>query len=253
MTGAQAEIRAVLFDLDGTLVDTEKLSIAAWYAIGEKYGYSITPAFIRRTRGHGADIGRQVAREELGEDFPYDRLAKEQMAKREELILEAEDLAVSGARALLEELRSRGIPYTLVTNRQEAWGRYRLEKAHLADLFGECIWREKVEKLKPDPEALLKGAELLGVEPEACLMVGDTPSDVRAAAAAGMRCAFVKGTVEVTEEIARAACLCDSLADILKYLPEMEKAKCTYRPRKKSIISRLRSALTKRSRSKKGK
>ena len=253
MPTMEKEIRAILFDLDGTLVDTEKLSVAAWYAIGEKYGYSIPPAFISRTRGQGADVGRQVAREELGEDFPYDRLAKEQMARREEMVLEAENLAMSGARALLEELRARGMLYTLVTSRQEEWGKNRLKRAHLDDLFGECIWRECVEKLKPDPEALFKGAEVLGVRPEECLMVGDTLSDVRAAAAAGMQCAFVKGTVEVSEEIARTAFLCDSVTDILKFLPEMEKEECSYRPRKKSIISKLRSVLMKRSRSKKGK
>lgn len=215
-------VHAVLFDLDGTLADTEKMSVASWYYLGKKYGFRITERFIKKTRGHGSDIGRRIAFEEYGEDFPYDRYAKEQMKKREELILEAESLEIRGARKLLEELKRRNIPYTLVTSRQEEWGKYRLEKAHLDDLFGECIWREKVEKMKPDPEGLLKGAALLGIKPEHCLMVGDTMSDILAAKSAGISCAFVKGTIEADEEIAQSAYICECIEDVLELLPDQK-------------------------------
>jgi len=173
--------QGVLFDLDGTLLDTSDLVI-------KSFQYTLAP-----------HLGRTIDAEEV---YPYfgaplrEGLAAFLPEKVEEMLpvyrrysQEHFDNLVClcpGVREGLEELRQAGIKLGIVTSRVRDTTLYGLQLFGLLDFFQAIVTMEDVENHKPGPEPVLRGAELLGLPPAAVLMVGDSPNDIAAARAAGV-------------------------------------------------------------------
>jgi HAD superfamily hydrolase (TIGR01509 family) len=177
--------RGVIFDLDGTLVD----SIEAYRTVAE-----------RAARPVGLEITLAVVREALNTNqafwdivLPRDRPGRAEVVKRLESeaarqwpeVLQTHGRAFAGLGATLKALRDRGARLGIVTGSAGA-SLQRLEDEGLLGLFGAVVTGRDVAHVKPDPEGLLRCAEALGVEPAEAVYVGDTPLDVRASLAAGM-------------------------------------------------------------------
>jgi HAD superfamily hydrolase (TIGR01509 family) len=177
--------RAVLFDVDGTLVD----SLPAIRIVAE-----------RAAAAHGLSIGEDLVRRALNRNELFwdlivlpddpDRLrlieSLKQAARREwPGILGEHGSVFPGLRATLERLRAAGARLGIVTGARR--GTFEpLRREGLMGFFEAVLTRADVERAKPDPEGLLKCAAALGIEPGEAVYVGDTPLDVQAARAAGM-------------------------------------------------------------------
>lgn len=179
-------IRAVIFDVDGTLVDT----LEAYRVVAE---LAATP--------HGIPISAEVVRQALNNNHPTfwelvvsadrpDRMELMEVMKREAMrcwpeVLQRHGRVMPGLRETLETLQSRGIRLGIVTGSRG--GSFQpLRDAGLLDFFEVIVTGADVARSKPDPEGLLKCAAALGVEPDQAVYVGDTPPDVQASRAAGM-------------------------------------------------------------------
>lgn len=175
-------VRAVLFDMDGTLVDSTAIVEQVWLEFAERYGLDYQEILrtshgvqagdtVRRYAPDGADVVALTA--ELGE----------MERNRTDGII-----ALPGAEALLEALPDEAI--ALVTSADRVLAEIRMQAAGLA-MPTTAVTAEAVTRGKPHPEGYLKAAELLGAEPADVVVFEDAPAGIAAARAAGMRTVVV--------------------------------------------------------------
>lgn len=191
---------AVIFDVDGTLLDTEKIYMEAWRMAGAAAGFTVTQDVLLRTRAIPESVGKQIFQEALGEYFDYAAIRQERIRIAEELIAQSEDLLKSGCLELLQALKEKGIPMAVASSTPTPRTVAHLEHAGLLDYFDARVGGDMVTRGKPNPDIFWKAADLLGVSYAQCLVVGDTPADVKAATAAGMQVLLIPDQVPANEE-----------------------------------------------------
>jgi 2-haloalkanoic acid dehalogenase type II len=179
-------VRAVVFDCDGTLVDSEPLSAEAWRSELARHGYSLQQEDLDEVRGKTyADVHEFFARRVEGlpaADEFWTRFSGTLFELFESRLTPFED-AVATAR----ELRERGVRVAIASSSPRERLDATLRAAGLEDLFEVTVAGDEVERGKPAPDLFLAAAERLGVPPEECVAVEDAPSGVEAALAAGMK------------------------------------------------------------------
>jgi sugar-phosphatase len=177
-------IEAVLFDMDGTLVDSDAAVERAWQVWATEYG--VPPAEVLAV-AHGAPAERTVrlVRPDLSESGVAQAAARQLALQYDDL---SDVVATPGARRLLAALR---LPWAVVTSADVRLAKARLGAAGITAPL--LITVEDVRAGKPDPEGYLRAAELLGVAPQRCLVVEDAPVGVAAGRAAGAQVAALKG------------------------------------------------------------
>jgi N-acetyl-D-muramate 6-phosphate phosphatase len=182
-------IKAVLFDLDGTLADTAP-DLA--YALNTLRGSrGMVPLPLEATRpvtSHGAR-GLLAVGFEIAPGHPdYDALRDEFLALYTANLCRATTL-FPGMPELLSGLEERGLPWGVVTNKLERFALPLLERLDLRTRTACVIGGDTTPWNKPHPEPLLKASRVIGVEPQDCVYVGDDRRDVEAGHAAGMKVA----------------------------------------------------------------
>ena len=175
-----SQVRAVLLDMDGTLVDSDAAVERAWRTWAREYHVDRGPAV--PLVAHGMPALGNVRR--LRPDLSGDEAAA---AARRQLALQYDDLsdvtAAPGARELLGELDRLGLPWAVVTSADPRLARVRLAAARIRPAL--LVTSEDVRAGKPDPEGYLLAARKLGADPGRCLVVEDAEAGVRAGRAAG--------------------------------------------------------------------
>lgn len=212
-TGA---IKAVIFDMDGTLVDSERVSVAAWADAGRQMGIDFPPELIHSFIGrHVTSINAQLA-EVLGSE----ELAAEARRVHTELfdtrcVTELE--LKPGARESIDALRRVGLAVGLATSTQRHRALERLERFGLEDAFDSITCGNEVENSKPAPDIFLEAARRMDADPARCAVVEDSFNGVRAGHAAGMQVFMVPDIVQPIEEI---TVLCAAVLDSLHELAD---------------------------------
>ena len=215
-------MHAFLFDVDGTLLDTERIYIKAWQAAAESLGYRLSDDLMRRTRAIDPKIAARMMEAEVGSGFSYEAVRKVRTEIGESMVEGDGNLLKPGARALLEALCAAGVPFAAVTSTGRAHTARHLELAGIAELIPVRATGDMVARGKPWPDIFLMAASLLGVDPGACYAVEDSGAGIRAATAAGMTPILVPDLARVDEQTrAMAFRTVDSLGDILRALPEL--------------------------------
>jgi sugar-phosphatase len=200
---------AVLFDLDGVLVDSTPAVVSSWRGWAEAQGLDAEP-IIEFAHGRKAHETVRLFAPELDENEEVRRL------ERAELDNLGGVLEVRGARQLLDSLPSGA--WTVVTSSTRVLATSKMEHLGLR-LPKQFVTADDVEQGKPHPEPYLRGAEILAVAPQACVVVEDAPAGVQAAKAAGMRVIAVATTYR-PEDLSGADVVTDSVASIsASFLP----------------------------------
>jgi HAD superfamily hydrolase (TIGR01509 family) len=195
-----APFQAAIFDMDGTILDTESVFKTIVFEVCTELGFEMTDAVHMSMVGSSHEHTNELLMEAYGVAFPYtmfDDRCRVLMHDR----MHAQVPVKPGARELIAELRSRNIPTAIATSsrRPHAWTH--LGTAGLLDLFDTIVTRDDVINPKPHPEPYLLAASRLGVEPRHCLALEDSHTGVRAAHAAGMQTVMVPDLVHPSEEI----------------------------------------------------
>ena len=191
MTAAPS-FRGVVFDLDGTLVDSESRSDAAWRRVFQARGMASDDALIRSFVGRrGTDVLGLLADGVPGHD-PAAMMAEASAQFHDPGLPPLAPMP--GAVELVREIRAHGLPLGLVTSAGRRYAESTLVHLGLRGEFTVVVTAEDVQVGKPDPEGYALACRSLGVEAGACVAFEDAPAGVAAVKAAGMYCVAVATT-----------------------------------------------------------
>lgn len=187
---------AVIFDFNGTLSDDEPILERIFGEIfADRLGWSMSDEEYRSTLlGHSDREIIEIAVREHGGGDPdlIEELLRMRKGRYREAVAEYSPIT-PGAVELVERLADAGVPMAIVTGAQREDVLAVLGASPVGSHLTVVVAEEDVQRGKPDPEGFLRGAELLGVPPEAVLVFEDSVPGVRGAVAAGMRCIAVTG------------------------------------------------------------
>jgi beta-phosphoglucomutase family hydrolase len=186
---------ALIFDMDGVIVDSNGMHRASWEAFNRRYGLETTDEMHLRMYGKRND---QIVRDFFGDAISVAEVdlrgrAKEQLY-REMMVGRTEELLVPGLRGFLE--RHRDLPMAVASNAEPENVAFILDELRLRPYFRVLVDGHQVHNPKPHPDVYLRAAELLNIAPADCVVFEDSHSGVAAAVAAGMRVVGLRTTFD---------------------------------------------------------
>jgi len=213
--------RGLLFDMDGVLVDTEKLYNRFWREAAADFGFEMTAEDALHLRAANPEVATAYLKTRFGDGFDY---AKTKQHRRELMRDYVDRNGVEpkkGARELLPWLRQNGYRSALATaSPMERVEKY-LAAVGILDCFDAFVCGPDVVKGKPEPDIYLAAAGKLGLRPEECMALEDSPSGILAAVRAGCRTVCIPDLDRPDAETQKALYACvDSLADVKRLLLE---------------------------------
>jgi HAD superfamily hydrolase (TIGR01509 family) len=215
----QWTVGAVLLDMDGTLLDTEKVYFDSLIAALQSCGYTddVVPLCHAMVGLPGADCERMLL-DRYGDDFPLAAITRAFVANRDEFLGAGLPLK-NGTIELLDALQTVECPFAIVTSSSRRTADEHLTLAGIRARFQTILTRDDVTRGKPSPDLYLLAAARLGVRPEFCIAVEDSNHGVTAAHAAGAITIMVPDMVPPTEASrARCAAVLRDLNDVLAML-----------------------------------
>lgn len=208
------ELRALVFDFDGLILDTETPEFTAWQEVFTQHGASLVAADWAHVIGsldHGWDAATEIERA-TGAVVDRDELRGRWRAIHAELL--AKESVRPGVLALIESAKARGLGLAVASSSKRGWVQGHLERLGLFDFFDAVATGDEVERTKPDPAVYTLAVTRLGIAAGSALALEDSPNGVRAAHAAGLRCVAVPNSVSRHLDLSHADLVLDSLADL---------------------------------------
>jgi HAD superfamily hydrolase (TIGR01509 family) len=211
-------LKAVIFDMDGVIIDTCELHRQAWQEAGTVYGYK-WPKAVNFKKDVFGTVSADSARLLFGEhvlnnpelipvkDDAYERILNEQV----------QNILVPGVVDFINSLNANGVRLALATSARKEEARFVMESAGIAHLFEVMVDISQVVHAKPHPELYLTALAKLNLPPDDCIAFEDSLSGYKAVVAAGLRCVLVKTTMD-DEKIEMHQMRCEALINC--FLPE---------------------------------
>jgi HAD superfamily hydrolase (TIGR01509 family) len=193
--------QAVLFDMDGTMLDTEGPVLPFWYAVMKKYDYPLDEETLYKTIGIPAVSTEKMLIEKYGKDFPYHKITEELEQMVEDDIEKNGIPLKQGILTLLDHLEKLGIPKAVATSTRREKALWKLKHAGIADRFSFVVSVDDVKRGKPAPDLFLAAAEKLGMLPENCIGFEDSTAGLQSLAAAGIKSVFVKDIILPPQDV----------------------------------------------------
>ena len=212
------KIEAVLFDMDGVLIDTEKYLTRFWRQAAKEQGLNLTEEDSYLFRSFSSKYAAPWFSKTYGEQYDYWAIRE----RRKELM--SEHLKIHGVEKkdgvdeVLHVLRAAGVKTAVVTATDEKRARSYLEEIGILDLFDDIICADMVQRGKPFQDIYLYACEMIHREPDQCIAVEDSPNGVRAASDAGCHVVMVPDLTQPDEKLMS---ILDAKADSLREIPEI--------------------------------
>lgn len=212
--------KAVVFDMDGVLLDTEKIYRMHWKKAGAVFGKSEREMdrVCRLIAGGTTDHSKQVFAEEFGEEFPYMECRELTYRMMEEYIADNGIELKPGVLEMLEHLKENRLKIAVATSTKQEFAEKRLKMTGIYDYFDQFVYSNMVSRGKPNPDIYLKACEMLKVAPEDAIGVEDSINGVKACHAAGLYTVMVIDLIKPDRDIFP---YCDQIYGSMKEMLEL--------------------------------
>lgn len=193
--------KAVIFDMDGVIFDTERVYLEIWQSVFEKYGYKMTKELYITVMGTGRKNVIKTFLENFGDDLPIEKMYEE---KDNQLFYIIENQGIplkEGVKELFSMLKEKNYKIALATSAKRERVEKQIKDKWLKESFDAIVCGDDVEKGKPSPDIFLKAAKKIDVEPENCFVVEDSLAGIKAAFSGGMKGIHVEDLKVADEDI----------------------------------------------------
>ncbi len=214
------EIRAILFDMDGLVLDTERLYTRFWQEAAQALGFPMTKAQALGMRSLNREAGAARLRSYFGEKVSYEEVRKERIRRMDAFVKENGVETKPGIRELLSFAQKNGIKTAITTSSPLERTQCYLEKVGLSDSFDRVFSGYMVERGKPEPDLYLYAAEQLAEKTEHCMVLEDSPAGILAAYRAGCIPVMIPDQDEPEEETKKLLYACVKRLDLVPKLWE---------------------------------
>ena len=208
---------SVIFDMDGTLLDTQSICIPAWEYAGEKQGLKGAGELMPSVCGMNLNGSNKV----LTDHYPNIDLELFRADSREYIQKNLVVRFMKGAKELLDYLKDRGVKIGLATGTSRPSVLHHLNEVDALPYFDALVCGTEIENGKPAPDIFLKTAELMGVDPKTCFVFEDSENGILAGSRAGMKIIGIPDVVAFSKEI-KALMYCE-LEDLSQAIEIFEK------------------------------
>lgn len=213
------KIDAVIFDMDGVLIDSERISFQCFQEVFKEYNYKMDEKFYLKLIGRNVKSIKEIMKEEYGEDFPFDIIYRKKADLAHEITDKNGVIVKPGVHELLDYLNEKNYKIAVASSTRKERVLQLLEEAKIKDKVDYIIGGDQVENSKPNPEIFLKAAKGLDVKAENCIVIEDSDAGITAAHAAkmvGIHVPDMKFLEEDTKALAYK--ICESLFEVKEYL-----------------------------------
>lgn len=194
-------IKAVIFDMDGVLIDTEKHYFSCWLQASKEAGFPFTEEQALSLRSCDAKEAEKRMKEIFGEEFDYYAIRE----RRRQLVKETLEQCGLEMKPKVEEtlklLREKGIKTAVATATPLERTREHLARLGIMELFDSIVSAKQVDHGKPAPDVYLYACEQIGEQPEHCIAVEDSPNGILSAYRAGLKPVMVPDLTQPDEEL----------------------------------------------------
>ena len=212
------QIKAVFLDLDGVILDSEKLYSKFWKQAAEELGYTLNDTVVLQLRSCDSSIARSVIESALGSKEAYDKIR----AKRKSLMNDYLDNNTielkAGVLEFLEAISHFDVKKVIVTSAALERKKTLLDRYGVSDYIDEFITVKDVKRNKPYPDIYLLACQKLNLNPSECITVEDSPNGIESAYAAGVRAIMVPDLSEPNCELRKKCQVVQRLIDVVNYL-----------------------------------
>lgn len=211
-------MKAVIFDMDGVIIDSEWLVADCWKMIGQKYGIKDVEELCKKCLGLNKEATIKVFLEHYGSGFPYERYKKE-MADLFHQRAGTELTLKPGAKELLLWLRQKGYRIGLATSTRESVAKPELERLEVLSFFDEVVCGDMLKKSKPEPDIYLMACDRLHIPSEESYAIEDSYNGIRAAYSANMKAIMVPDMIPPNEEMReKSTVILENLIEVKKWM-----------------------------------
>lgn len=218
-------IEAVIFDMDGLMIDTERLYFQAWDYAGEKIGIGKAGDMNWKCLGVTDEAAEKIWKQTYGEDFDFPRFLSYAREFFADYFTHHPVPAKKGLRELLEYLKQANIPMAVASSSAEQLVLSHLDSIGVRDFFSVIVCGDMVEHSKPEPDIYLKAASLLHKDPAVCAALEDSRNGLWSAHRAGCQPVMVPDLWQPDEETsAILANKADCLSDLIPWFSKQISA-----------------------------
>ena len=217
-------MKAVVFDMDGVLFDTERVCMESWVNVAERRGMQGMREVFPLCIGRNSADDELIIKEHYGTEFDYVQFRKE-TAEEFWQIIKTQGLPMKkGVHELLEFMREDGWKVGLASSTKRSTILNHLDRAGIREYFSYVIGGEEIEHSKPEPEIYLKACAGIGAAPEETYAIEDSYNGIRAAYRAGMKAVMVPDMLPPTKEMEeQSQVILTDLLQVLDYLREQKE------------------------------
>lgn len=212
-------IKGIIFDMDGVLIDTERISFNAYKTVLKDYNYEMDEQFYRKLIGKNIKGSKEIIINEYGEDFPFDEIYEKRVKICLDTIKKNGLIVKKGVQEIVDYLKDNNYKMAVATSTRRERAHERLKEIGILDKLDYVICGDQVENSKPDPEIFLKAAKGIELQPEECIVIEDSEAGIMAAHNAGIKSINVPDMIEPNDVVKRLAYkICNDLLEIKEML-----------------------------------